>query len=62
MIEEIISDNLYVGQIVNYHSVIGEGITSSGHKIKSIERRHGEWIAFITGKSGYVLTEALSVE
>ena len=52
--------NIKVGDIVNYHSVIGGKITSSGHTVTAIEKRYGQWIAWITGKSVYVSIRALS--
>lgn len=55
-----IEKNLYVGMEVNYHSRIGGPVTTSGHKITHIERRNGEWIVFITGKTGFVSVEAIS--
>lgn len=55
-----IPNNIHVGMIVNYHAIIGGPVTSSGHKITSIERRHKRWIVFVTGVSGFICVEALS--
>jgi len=46
--------------LVDYHSEIGGEITSRNHKVKSIEKRYGQWIAFISGKSGFVCVNALT--
>jgi len=55
-------ENIKVGDIVNYHSVIGGKVTSSGHKVTAIEKRYGQWIAWITGKPACVAIKALSKE
>ena len=52
--------DIKVGDIVNYHSVIGDKVTTSGHKVIAIEKRYGQWIAWITGKSAFVSIKALS--
>jgi len=52
-----------VGDIVNYHAIIGEGITSTGHTITTIlpaPNNFGGDVAWISGKSGCVSLEALS--
>lgn len=57
--------NFKIGDVVNYHSVIGEEITSTGHIIKHIDlapNNFGCNVAWITGKSGCVCIEALSNE
>ena len=51
------------GDEVNYHDIIGGKITSTGHKIKTIElapNNYGCDVAWITGKSGCVAMRALS--
>ena len=53
-----------IGNKVNYHAVIGEGVTSTGHTVKAIElmpNNYGSDVAWITGKSGCVCMEALSL-
>jgi len=52
-----------VGDIVNYHAIIGDGITSTGHTITTIlpaPNNFGRDVAWISGKSGCVSLEALS--
>ena len=52
------------GDEVNYHSIIGGEITSTGHKIKYIElapNNYSSDVAWITGKSGCVAMRALSL-
>lgn len=49
-----------VGGKVNYHSIIGGGITSTGHEITNIGEACGDVVAWITNKSGCVSLEALS--
>lgn len=55
---------MQIGDNVNYHSIIGGPVTSTGHKIKAIEREPNNYgcdVAWITGKSGCVALEALSL-
>lgn len=52
--------DIKVGDIVNYHSIIGGKITSFGHKVTAIEKRYGQWIAWITEKPACVSIKALS--
>jgi len=55
--------NFKVGDIVNYHSIIGEEVTSTGHvitNIKLIPNNFGGNVAWITGKAGCVHFDALS--
>jgi hypothetical protein len=52
--------DIRVGDIVNYHSIIGGKVTSSGHKVTAIEKRYGQWLAWITGKPACVSIKALS--
>ena len=57
--------DLDIGDIVNYHSIIGGEITSKGHKIKAIQYAPNNYdcdVAWITGKSGCVACRALSKE
>lgn len=50
------------GDKVNYHSIIGKGVTSTGHIIRKIGKLgHGEKVAWISGKSGCVSLKALSM-
>jgi len=52
-----------VGELVNYHSIIGGPVTSGGHKIKHIEEEPNNYgcdVAWITDKSGCVAMDALS--
>jgi hypothetical protein len=54
---------LKAGDTVNYHSMIGGEVTSSGHKITTINlapNNFGGDVAWITGKSGCVSMAALS--
>lgn len=56
---------LKVGDKVNYHMIIGDGITSSGHIIKTIQRQPNNFgcdVAWITNKSGCVSIAHLSLE
>jgi hypothetical protein len=51
------------GDKVNYHSVIGGPVTSTGHEIRTIEKmpnNYGSDVAWITGKSGCVDLDSLS--
>jgi len=54
-----------VGDLVNYHDVIGEEITSRGHVVKAIVREPDSNfscdVAWITGKSSCVAVAALSL-
>lgn len=55
------SKQLRVGDTVNYRSIIGQEVTSSGHVIREIlKTTSGNMVAFITGISGYVSLKALS--
>jgi len=57
------TEDLKEGDAVNYHAVIGKGVTSTGHKIREILREpnnYGSDVAWITGKSGCVAMDALS--
>ena len=52
-----------IGDKVNYHSIIGGPVTSTGHVIKLIEHEPNNFgcdVAWITDKSGCVALEALS--
>ena len=52
---------LKVGDIVNYHSIIGEKITSKGHKIINLGVVGTKTnVAWITNKSGCVSIDALT--
>lgn len=51
------------GDKVNYHSIIGGPVTSTGHEIKTIQLEPNNFssdVAWVTGKSGCVALEALS--
>ncbi len=52
---------LEVGDEVDFHSVIGEGITSKGHQIYAMGRVCGGEVAWLTNKAGCVALEALSL-
>ena len=56
--------HLKAGDIVDYHSVIGEEITSRGHTVKSVQHMNSDpesrIVAWITDKVGCVALEALS--
>ena len=49
-----------VGDKVNYHSIIGGEITSTGHVIEHIGELGGTPVAWITGHRGAVALSALS--
>ncbi len=50
-----------IGDDCNYHSRIGGPVTTTGHRIKEIGVLGGRTVAWITGKTGCVAIEALSV-
>ena len=53
-----------IGDKVNFHGIIGGEITSTDHQIKAIEREPNNYgcdVAWITGKSGCVSMDALSL-
>ena len=53
---------LKIGDMVDYHSVIGEEITSRNHIIKAVQMwSSGKMVAWITDKSGCVAIDALSL-
>jgi len=57
--------NFIVGNKVNYHLFIGGPVKSTNHTIKSIElepNNYGADVAWISGKSGCVDLEALSIQ
>ena len=59
------SVELTIGDIVNYHSIIGGEITTRGHTITAIEyspNNYGCDVAWIKGKSGCVALRSLSGE
>jgi len=50
-----------VGDIVDYHSIIGGPVTSTEHTIQHIDKLgHGEMVAWLSDKSGCVSLKALS--
>ena len=52
-----------IGDVVNYHSLIGGAVTSMRHIITDIERQpnsYGYDVAWITNKSGCIAMDALS--
>lgn len=51
----------HVGDEVNYHSRIGGPVTTTGHRIREIGVLNGKTVAWISGKSGCVAIEALSL-
>lgn len=54
-----------VGDMVNYHSIIGGEVSSANHQIKAIQlepNNFGGDVAWISGKSGCVSLETLSNE
>lgn len=56
--------NFEIGDKVDYHSIIGGEITSKDHEIKHIELEPNNFgcdVAWISGKSGCVALEALSI-
>lgn len=57
--------NFKVGDKVNYHSIIGHGVTSEGHEITAIDdepnNNFGGPVAWLTNKSGCVSFDALSL-
>ena len=47
---------------VDYHAIIGDEVTSSGHTIEAIDKLpSGVRVAWISGKSGCVALEALTL-
>jgi hypothetical protein len=57
------SEMLKVGDIVDYHSIIGGAVTSQGHVIEKIvptPNNFGIAVAWITGKSGCVALKAIT--
>jgi hypothetical protein len=51
-----------VGDVVTYHARIGGLATSTGHTIKALDRLpSGHDVAWISGKSGCVAVESLSL-
>lgn len=51
-----------LGDVVNYHSVIGGPVTSTGHVVMAIQLApSGRDVAWISGKSGCVAVAALSL-
>jgi hypothetical protein len=54
---------LKVGDTVDYHSIIGGPVTSTGHEIKEIllmPNNFGRDVAWVTKKAGCVALEALT--
>ena len=52
-----------VGDKVDYHSVVGGPVTSTGHTIRAVERKPNNYgcdVAWITGKAGCVALDALT--
>lgn len=52
-----------VGYKVDYHSIVGGPVTSTGHTIRAVERRpnnYGRDVAWVTGKAGCVALDALT--
>jgi hypothetical protein len=52
-----------VGDRVDYHSIVGGPVTSTGHTIRAVERKpnkYGRDVAWITGKAGCVALDALT--
>ena len=59
------SNKIEVGSVVSYHSIIGFKPSSTGHVVKLIElqpNNFGDDVAWITGKSGCVSIEHLTLE
>ncbi len=53
-----------VGDKVNYHSLIGGPVTSTGHEVTDIEEQpnnYGSDVAWVTNKRGCVAVAALSL-
>lgn len=50
-----------VGDVVDYHSIIGGEITSTGHVVESICELNGNPVVWISGKPGCVSERALSL-
>lgn len=49
------------GDVVAYHPIIGKPAESNGHTVSSVfPAACGNMVAFISGKRGYVSTDALS--
>jgi hypothetical protein len=54
---------LRIGTLVNYHAVIGEGVTSGPHACRTnpFTSASGDLVVFLEGKTGYVLCAAVSL-
>lgn len=58
-------NSITVGSKVNYHSYIGGSVTSTGHTVLSISlapNSFGSDVAWISGKTGCVAMDSLSLE
>lgn len=51
---------MVVGQMVYYHPIIGREHTGVKYKIRALGNLHGEPVAWLEGKSGFVAVRALS--
>lgn len=54
-----------IGDTVNYHSIIGGPVTSTGHKVTQLDyapNNFGCDVAWITDKTGCVAVRALTLE
>ena len=49
-----------VGDVVRYHPVLGEADDGRDYTIRWLDKQHGRWVAWLEGKAGYVLLDALS--
>ncbi len=54
------AEGFKVGDLVDYHSVVGGEITTYGHEIKTLLYLHGTPIAWITNKTGFIILSALT--
>lgn len=57
-------EDLKVGDKVNYHGSLGQGVISSNHEIKDIESKPNNFgcdVAWVTGKAGCVDIEHLEL-
>ena len=58
------NNELEIGDVVSYHSIIGGEITSKNHIVEAIQYAPNNYncdVAWITGKSGCVALRALSL-
>lgn len=61
--EARVKSKIKVGDVVDYHSIIGGPVTSTGHTVQSISRKPNNFgcdVAWISKKAGCVAMQALT--